>query len=207
LSWRPESDLLPAAPQPAVVQPAALQEQPDRSPMPSFEWNKIIASVLTAMIVAMVAGILASQIVHSHHLEKAVYLPPGAEGGATTAAASGEKAPAGPEPIGPFMAKADPNHGETVAKVCLQCHTFGKGEANKIGPNLFGIMEENIASVQGYQFSSALASHKSEKWDPDKLNTWLFKPQDYAKGTKMTFPGLPKEQDRADVIAYLESLK
>src|SRR5205085_2493394 len=98
-----------------------------RTPMPSFEWNKIIASVLTAMIVAMVAGILASQIVHPHHLEKAVYLPPGA--------------------------------------------------------------------------------HKGEKWDPDKLNVWLFKPQEYAKGTKMTFPGLPKAQDRADVIAYLESLK
>src|SRR5437588_9043911 len=174
--------------------------------MSSFEWNKIIASVLTAMIVAMVAGILASQIVKPHHLEKAVYLPPGAEGGAT-AAASGEKAPAGPEPIGPFMAKADPKHGETVAKVCLQCHTFGKGEANKIGPNLFGIMAENIAGVPNYQFSQALAAHKGEKWDPDKLNVWLFKPQEYAKGTKMTFPGLPKAQDRADVIAYLESLK
>jgi cytochrome c len=174
--------------------------------MSSFEWNKIIASVLTAMIIAMAAGILSSKIVAPRHLEKAVYLPPGAEGGAA-AAATGEKTPAGPEPIGPFMAKADPQHGQAVAKVCLQCHTFGRGEANKIGPNLFGIMEENIASVAGYQFSQALAAHKSEKWDPDKLNTWLFKPQDYAKGTKMTFPGLPKEQDRADVIAYLESLK
>ena len=174
--------------------------------MPSFEWNKIIASVLTAMIVAMVAGILASQIVRPRHLEKAVYLPLGAEGGAATAA-GGEKAPAALEPIGPFLAKADPKHGEAVSKVCLQCHTFKKGEANKIGPNLFGVMAENIAAVPNYQFSPALAAHKGEKWDPDKLNTWLFKPQDYAKGTKMTFPGLPKEQDRADVIAYLESLK
>ena len=174
--------------------------------MPSFEWNKIIASVLTAMIVAMVSGILASQIIHPHHLEKAVYLPPGAEGGAPAAAPGGEKA-AAIEPIEPLMAKADPKHGEQVAKVCLQCHTFGKGEANKIGPNLFGIMEENIAAVPNYQFSQALAAHKGEKWDPDKLNIWLLKPQDYAKGTKMTFPGLPKAQDRADVIAYLESLK
>ncbi|MGE5271609.1 MAG: c-type cytochrome, partial [Thiohalocapsa sp.] len=79
-------------------------------------------------------------------------------------------------------------------------------EPNKIGPNLFGVMEENIAAVPGYQFSQALAAHKSEKWDPDKLNEWLFKPQEFAKGTKMSFPGLPKEQDRADVIAYLETL-
>ena len=177
--------------------------------MSSFEWNKIIASVLTAMIVAMAAGILASSIVRPHHLEKAAYLPPGAEGeagpaGGATAAAG---APAGPEPIEPVMAKADPAHGQQVAKVCLQCHTFEKGGANKIGPNLFGVMEENIANVKGYQFSQALAGHKSEKWDPDKLNVWLYKPQTFAQGTKMSFPGLPKAQDRADVIAYLQSLK
>ena len=174
--------------------------------MPSFEWNKIIASVLTAMIVAMASGILASQMVHPRHIEQAAYLPPGAEGGAAAAAPT-EKAAAGPEPIDAEMAKADPKHGQQVAKVCLQCHTFGKGEANKIGPNLFGVMEENIASIPGYQFSPALAAHKGDKWDPAKLNVWLFKPQEFAKGTKMTFPGLPKAQDRADIVAYLESLK
>jgi cytochrome c len=169
--------------------------------MSSFEWNKIIASVLTAMIVAMVVGILASQLVHPRHLEKAAYLPPGAEGGATATAA----APAAPkvEPIGPFLAKADPKKGEQTAKVCLQCHSFAKGQPNKIGPNLYGVMDEKIAAVPGYQFSPALSAHKDEKWDPAKLNVWLDKPQDFAKGTKMTFPGMPKEQDRADVIAYL----
>jgi cytochrome c len=134
-------------------------------------------------------------------------VPPGAEGGAPPpAAAAGEKPAPLPE-IGPLMAKADAKHGEQVAKVCLQCHTFEKGGANKIGPNLFGIMEENIASVPGYQFSSALQKLKGEKWDPEKLNVWLHKPQDFAQGTKMTFAGLPKEQDRADIIAYLQSLK
>jgi len=175
--------------------------------MPSFEWNKIIASVLTAMIVAMVTGILASQIVHPRHLEKAVYVPPGAEEGAKAGTAPEAQGGAKPEPIEPVLAKADAKKGEQLTKPCLQCHTFGKGEPNKIGPNLFGIMEENIASVPNYQFSPALAAHKSEKWDPDKLNVWLFKPQEFAKGTKMTFPGLPKVQDRADVVAYLESLK
>jgi cytochrome c len=175
--------------------------------MPSFEWNKIIASVLTAMIVAMVAGILASEIVRPKHLEKDVYLPPGAEAGAAPAAAGPAEAAAAPEPIAQALAKADPAHGQQVAKICLQCHTFEKGGQNKIGPNLFDIMQENIASVPNYQFSQALLAHKNEKWDPDKLNTWLFKPQSFAKGTKMTFPGLPKTQDRADVVAYLESLK
>lgn len=177
--------------------------------MPSFEWNKIIASVLTAMIVAMVSGILATSIVHPIRLEKPVYMPPGAAGGEKAAEAAAAAQPAAPklEPIGPALAKADPKKGEQIAKVCQQCHTFGKGEPNKIGPNLFGIMQENIASVPGYQFSDALLKDKGEKWDPDKLNVWLNNPQNFAPGTKMSFPGLPKVQDRADVIAYLQSLK
>jgi cytochrome c len=177
--------------------------------MSAFEWNKIIASVLTAMIVAMATGILATQIVHPVRLEKAAYLPPGAEGGAgagetATAAAA---APAGPEPIAPLMDKADAAKGQKIVEVCKQCHTFDKGGANKIGPNLFGVMSEKIAQVPGYTFSSALLADKDQKWDPEKLNVWLYKPQQFAKGTKMTFAGLPKAQDRADVIAYLQSLK
>jgi cytochrome c len=176
--------------------------------MSSFEWNKVIASVLTAMIVAMVTGIVAQSIVHPVRIEKAAYLPPGAaEGEAGAAPTEAAAAPAKPDPID--MSKADPKHGEQVAKVCLQCHTFGKGEPNKIGPNLFGVVgdNENIAAVQGYTFSSALLADKDKKWDPDELNVWLWKPQEFAKGTKMTFAGLPKAQDRADVIAYLQSLK
>jgi len=159
------------------------------------------------MIVAMASGILASQFVRPKRLEHPVYVPPGAEAGAAAATASAPGQAAAPEPIAQSLAKADPKHGEQVAKVCLQCHTFAKGEPNKIGPNLFGVMAENIAGVPNYQFSQALSAHKSEKWDPDKLNVWLAKPQEFAKGTKMTFPGLPKVQDRADVAAYLESLK
>src|SRR5580658_9557283 len=121
--------------------------------MSSFEWNKVIASVLTAMIVAMVTGIVAQMIVHPVRLEKAAYLPPGAEGETGAAPAEAAAATAKPDPID--MAKADATHGEQVAKVCLQCHTFEKGGANKIGPNLFGVLEENIASVPGYTFSTA----------------------------------------------------
>jgi cytochrome c len=173
--------------------------------MSSFEWNKIIASILTAMIVAMVSGILASQLVRPKPLEKPVFLPAGAEQVAT--AAPGQGAAAGPEPIEPLLAKADPKRGEQLAKVCVQCHTFNKGGANKIGPNLWDITEEGMAEVPNYQFSAAMAAHKGEKWDPEKLNQWLWKPQLLIKGTKMTFAGLPKAEDRADVIAYLETLK
>jgi cytochrome c len=174
--------------------------------MSSFEWNKIIASVLTAMIVAMVAGILANQLVRPKELEKPVFLVQGAE--QTAAAPAEQQAAAGKlEPIAPLLAKADPKKGEEIAKVCAACHTFNKGGPNKIGPNLWGVTEEQIASVPGYQFSAALEKDKNEKWDPEKLNQWLHNPQSFAKGTKMTFAGIPDAQKRADVIAYLDTLK
>ena len=173
--------------------------------MSTFEWNKIIASVLTAMIVAMVSGILAGQLVRPRELEKPVFVVQGAE---QTAAAPAEQGGAAAlEPIGPLLAKADPKRGEQLAKVCQTCHTFNKGGPNKIGPNLWDVTEEQIASVPNYQFSAALEKDKSDKWDPEKLNQWLHNPQSFAKGTKMTFAGFPKAQDRADVIAYLDTLK
>jgi cytochrome c len=175
--------------------------------MPAFEWNKIIASVLTAMIVAMVSGILANGLIRPKELEKPVYLPAGAEQ-AASAPAAGQEAAAAPEPIEPLMAKADPKRGEALIKVCTACHTFEKGGANRVGPNLFGVFDTAIGEERGgYQFSAALAAHKGEKWDTDDLNKWLWKPQSFIKGTKMTFAGMTKVQDRADVIAYLESLK
>ncbi len=173
--------------------------------MSSFEWNKIIASVLTAMIVAMVAGILAGKLVSPEKLEKPVFVVAGGE--ATAAAAPAGQAAAAPEPIGPFLAKADPAKGEQIAKVCAVCHTFTKGGPNKIGPNLWDITQEAMAGIPNYQFSAAMELHKGEKWDVDKLNQWLWKPQSLVKGTKMTFVGIPDAQKRADVIAYLLTLK
>jgi cytochrome c len=108
--------------------------------MSSFEWNKIIASVLTAMIIAMASGILASYFVRSKELAKPVFIVAGAEPAAS--AASGQ---AGPEPVGPLLANADPKKGEQLSKVCAACHTFNKGGPNKIGPNLWGITEEAMA--------------------------------------------------------------
>jgi len=173
--------------------------------MPAFEWNKIIASVLTAMIVAMVAGILAGELVRPKPLEKPVFLPAGSEQAA--AATAEQPAAAKLEPIELLLATADPKRGEQLTKVCAVCHTFNKGGANKVGPNLWGVTEEGIAAVPNYQFSAALQSDKGQKWDPENLNQWLYNPQSFAKGTKMTFVGFPKAPDRADVIAYLNTLK
>ena len=173
--------------------------------MSSFELNKIIAAVLLALIVAWVAGLLSSKLIEPKIPEKsavAVATPPAGE---QPAAAAGTQA-AGPEPLGPLLASASVDAGKDVAKKCAACHTFDKGGPNRVGPNLYGVFDGPVAEDRGgFPFSDALKK-KGGNWSVDALNDWLFKPQSFAKGTKMTFVGLPKAKDRADVIAYLNSL-
>ena len=171
----------------------------------SFEANKIAAAVLVALIVAMVSGILADHLVEPHMLAKNVYQVAGApESSAPSQAAK----PAGPEPIGPYLAKASADAGKNDTKVCQACHTFDKGQPNRIGPNLYSVVGGGIAEDRGnFDFSSALKKAGGGKtWTPDLLNDWLYKPQVFAPGTKMTFIGIPKVRERADIIAYLNSL-
>jgi cytochrome c len=173
--------------------------------MSSFEWNKIIGAVLASMILAMVSGIVAGNLVRPTVPTKPVYVVASAEKPAASTEAAAK--PAGPEPIGPLLAKADVAAGKEQAKKCSVCHTFEKGGPNRIGPNLWNVIGAPIAEDRGgYQFSAALSAHKGQKWTIDDLNQWLHNPQSFAKGTKMTFAGLPKAQDRADVVAYLNSL-
>jgi cytochrome c len=175
--------------------------------MQSFEWNKIIASVLTALIVAMVSGILASMLVSPKELAKPVFVVAGGEQTASAPTAA-QPAAAKLEPIAPLLAKADPKKGQQLTTVCQACHTFTKGGPNRIGPNLWNVVGGPIAEDRGgFAFSSALQQHKGQKWDPELLNEWLDNPQHFAQGTKMTFVGFPKAENRADVIAYLQTLK
>jgi cytochrome c len=173
----------------------------------SFEANKIAGAILAAMILAMVSGIVANLLVHPTPLAKQAYEVAGGapEGGGATAAAA---APTGPEPIAPLMAKASADAGKAKTQLCAACHTFDKGGPNRIGPNLYGVIGSPIAEDRGgFAFSTALQGKgKGQTWTLDNLNAWLWKPQQFAQGTKMTFIGLPKAEDRANVIAYLNSM-
>ena len=175
--------------------------------MSSFELNKIVASVLLALIVAWVSGLQASKLIEPRMPEKnaaAVAAAPAAAPAGAQAAGGSEQA--GPEPIAPLLASANVDAGKDVAKKCAACHTFGKGEPNRIGPNLYGVFDGPVGEDRGgFAFSDALKK-KGGTWTVDALNEWLWKPQAFVKGTKMTFIGLPKAKDRADVIAYLNSL-
>lgn len=168
----------------------------------SFEMNKIAGAILASMIVAMVSGFIASALIKPKMPEKNAYEIAISDQPAAAAPA----APAAPEPIGPLLAAANVANGQSDAKVCATCHTFNKGDPNRIGPNLYGIVGDEIAQGHnGFAFSDALKA-KGGSWTVDNLNAWLTNPQVFAKGTKMTFAGFPKAKDRADVIAYLNSL-
>lgn len=101
----------------------------------------------------------------------------------------------------------DLGHGQaTVQHVCAACHTFNQGGPTRVGPNLFGVGEREIASRPGYNYSAALKGHHG-RWDEANLDGFLKSPRGYAPGTYMTFPGIRSDRDRRDVVAYLESLK
>ncbi|HET9628579.1 MAG TPA: c-type cytochrome [Novosphingobium sp.] len=87
----------------------------------------------------------------------------------------------------------------------MSCHTINQGGANGIGPNLFGIAGDKVAEGRGgFAFSDDLKKHGGT-WDAATLDQWLKSPKAFAAGTKMTFAGLPDQQERANVIAYLNS--
>lgn len=172
----------------------------------SLESNKIAAAVLTAGVIAMLSGFVAELLYHPHvELAENAYVIAVPEGGGAGAAPAAEEPPL--EPIAPLLAAADPAAGEQlVGKQCATCHTFDEGGANKVGPNLYGVVERPIASHEGFSYSSGLSKHSGETWTYENLNAFLHTPRDFAPGTKMTFRGFSKTEEVANVVAYLRSL-
>lgn len=174
--------------------------------MNSFEWNKIFGAILLAILVGLMAGFISGKLVHPERLEKTVIAIEGVdapvESGATAAAA-----PAGPGPIDALMAGADTANGQKLSRACAACHSFDKGGANKVGPNLWNIVGNKHAHADGFAYSDGMKALHGEPWKEDDLNHFLYNPKGYIKGTKMAFAGLKKDQDRADLIAWLKTLK
>ncbi len=128
------------------------------------------------------------------------------EGTEMAAATAGPKgAPEEVEPLQIRLVSADVEKGKTVAKKCVSCHTFDKGQANKVGPNLFDVYGGPHAHVQGFAYSEAMKK-KAGPWSAEDLDAFLTKPATYAPGTKMAFAGLSSGKERAAVIKYLQSL-
>lgn len=128
------------------------------------------------------------------------------EGKAPPPSAAGAKTAAEPEPdLGTLLASADANAGKAKAQVCMSCHDFSAGGPDRIGPNLWQIAGRDIASRPGFAYSAGMAKHPGN-WSYDLLFDFLAHPGRTVPGTKMSFAGLRRPEDRAAVIRYLATL-
>lgn len=168
----------------------------------NLENNKLFASILLAGIIAMLSGFIAKQVVSSETPENEAYPIEAIEVAAGDAGAAEETV----EPIADLMATADIEKGKSLMRACAACHTFEKGGINKIGPNLWNVVNGPKAHISGFAYSSAMVE-KGGIWDYESLNAFLWKPKKFLPGTKMNYIGLKKAEDRAAAIKYLESLK
>lgn len=108
--------------------------------------------------------------------------------------------------LGAALAGADVSRGERIfAGQCSTCHSITPGGPNGTGPNIHNIVGNNHAHLPGFNYSGAMAATSAEVWTYENLNSWLKSPGGYVKGTSMSFAGLKKDTDRANVIAYLAS--
>ena len=161
--------------------------------------NIVAMMGLGAMIVALGATLVSTEIFSSERPEKMGYVVEGVE----EEAGGGEVA--APVAIATLLPTADAAKGAEVFKKCASCHTVTQGGANGVGPNLYATLGEEIGHGKaGYAFSDAL-SGKGGKWDFESMNAWLTSPKAFAPGTKMSFAGLSKPEDRANLLVYLNA--
>ncbi|MDQ0455543.1 c-type cytochrome [Rhizobium paknamense] len=167
--------------------------------------NMGAGALLGTIFVLMSVSIASEGIFHSPKPEKEGYAIAAAE---APAAGGGAAAPAAEVPVAELLAKGDAKAGEAVFKKCTSCHNAEKGGPNKVGPNLWGVVDRPIASHEGFSYSAALKDFSkggSEKWTFENLNHFLHGPKKFVPGTAMGFAGLPKDEDRANLLVYLHN--
>jgi len=172
--------------------------------MDSSEWNKIFGAVLGTGLLVFSLKIVGGALFHGEAPEKAGFAIAVAE--AQTADTSATPAAGPAVSVGTLLAKADKSKGEGLVKACMACHDFSKGGPNKVGPNLYDIVGRGVGTSAGFAYSDGFKAMAGKTWDYDMLNTWLKKPAEFIHGTKMSFAGIGKDDDRANVLAYLGSL-
>ncbi len=166
--------------------------------MDSFELNKIAGAILGAGLLLMVINEIGNILVHPVTDVSVLGIETEGADTAVAAAAPAEET----EPLPVLLAAGDAESGAKVARKCTACHTFDQGGANKVGPNLWGVIGRTKGAVDGFGYSSAMADHGGD-WGYQEMFDFLTKPKDYLPGTKMAFAGLRKPADVADIIAYM----
>ena len=174
--------------------------------MDTFTLNKIAGAVLGTLLIVVGATILSQMIYEPHEaaLEHGADHAVADDGGASHDVAD-EAMDAGVQSLGAMLAAADAGTGKKVAKKCNACHSFEEGGANKVGPNLWDIVGRPVASAAGFGYSDAMAG-LGGSWDFAGLEAFMADPKGTVPGTKMSFAGVKKPGQRADLLAYLRSL-
>ncbi len=169
--------------------------------MNSFELNKVLGAILGTCLILLALNLGAHSLFATEPPAKPGYKIVVAK------AETGKPAPKQEEtPLPVLLSKASADKGKQIARQCEVCHTLAKGEPNKIGPNLYGIVgDERGKDRGGFAFSDAMKK-KGGKWTYDELFKFIDDPRGYIPGTAMTFAGIKSPQQRADVIAYLRTL-
>jgi len=167
--------------------------------MDSFEINKILGALLFTCLCLLSLNIAAEAVFHPAKPAK-----PGFEVAATEHPGAETAAKEPDEPIEKLLASATIDKGANAAKKCAACHTFGKGEPNRVGPNLYGVVGRPKGTEGGFDYSAPMKG-KGGNWSIDDLDKFLASPRGFVPGTKMSFAGLPRGSERADVIAFLNS--
>lgn len=166
--------------------------------MDSFEWNKVSAAVIASVLFIMVIGTVSEAPFHQEEATPAFTIEVETT---ETAEAVVETGPSFAE----LLAVADADRGARQWAKCRACHTVEKGGRNGTGPNLYGIVGRTVAALDDFNYSNALQEIQTSVWTYESLNEWLLSPRSFASGTSMSFAGLRKPEQRADLIAYLAS--
>ncbi len=168
--------------------------------MNSFEINKFLGALLGTCLILLAVHIASGAI-----FTTAAPAKPGYEVAVKEEKPGQPEAKAAEQPIENLLAAASVEHGAQVAKQCAACHNFQEGQGPKVGPDLYDVVGRKIASVAGFNYSAALKGMNGT-WTFDALNKWLTDPRNDVPGTAMTFAGLTNGKQRADIIAYLDTL-
>lgn len=170
--------------------------------MKNLEGNKILAAVIIAGLIGIFSGKVAEVLYHEETSEKRGFSVEVSETGEAGGAAVEESAPVD---IAAVMAAGNAENGAKLFKKCGACHTTEAG-AHRVGPSLHAIVDTNKAHSADYPYSDAMKA-KGGKWTNEDLYHFINKPKDFMPGTKMTFAGLKKPEDIADIVAYLKTQK
>ena len=171
--------------------------------MDSFEWNKIIGAVLGTLIFIFVIRLIAEAVYEPATPAKPGYVVEGVVENPAAGPAAAPAEEAMPD-WGTVLPTADVAAGKTVSVKCEQCHDTSSAKTSKIGPPLFGVVGRARASIAGFDYSSAMKS-KGGDWTYDELFKFTKSPGAYIPGTKMSFAGLSRAQDRINLIAFLRT--